>query len=126
MAPAHQWAQSGGEIFLSVKFAHKWDAPATLMLFRNARARNTHVEATLNHPFAAQVVVKASKAEKRFVLEVPLLREIDPAASSYVTASVGRMTITLKKASSQREWWPRLNKDKAKPPNQGVWWDKQE
>ena len=22
--------------------------------FRNARARNTHVEATLNHPFAAQ------------------------------------------------------------------------
>ena len=23
--------------------------------FRNARARNTHVEATLNHPFAAQV-----------------------------------------------------------------------
>ena len=29
------------------------------MLFRNARARNTHVEATLNHPCAAQVVPAA-------------------------------------------------------------------
>ena len=31
MAPAHQWAQSGDELFVSVKFAHKWDAPATLV-----------------------------------------------------------------------------------------------
>jgi hypothetical protein len=117
LAPAHQWAQSGGEIFLSVKFAHKWDAPATLVSAEDIEEVAFEAE---------KVVVKASKAEKRFVLEVPLLREIDPAASSYVTASVGRMTITLKKASSQREWWPRLNKDKTKPANQGVWWDKQE
>ena len=31
-----------------------------LMLFRNARARNTHVEATLNHPFAAQAGAAAT------------------------------------------------------------------
>ena len=112
LAPAHQWAQSGGEIFLSVKFAHKWDAPATLVSAEDIEEVAFEAE---------KVVVKASKAEKRFVLEVPLLREIDPAASSYVTASVGRMTITLKKASAQREWWPRLNKEKTKPANQGVW-----
>ena len=29
--------------------------------FRNARARNTHVEATLNHPFAAQATDVASR-----------------------------------------------------------------
>ena len=30
MAPAHQWAQSGDELCV-LKFAHKWDAPATLV-----------------------------------------------------------------------------------------------
>ena len=30
------------------------------MLFRNARARNAHVEATLNHPFAAQAAAYAA------------------------------------------------------------------
>ena len=30
----------------------------------NARARNTHVEATLNHPFAAQAVILATVALK--------------------------------------------------------------
>ena len=31
----------------------------------NARARNTHVEATLNHPFPAQVQLSASKLHPR-------------------------------------------------------------
>ena len=31
--------------------------------FRNARARNTHVEATLNHPFPAQVYDKRGRGD---------------------------------------------------------------
>jgi hypothetical protein len=30
IAPAVEWAQSAQEVFLSVKFSHKLDAPATL------------------------------------------------------------------------------------------------
>ena len=35
------------------------------MLSRNARARNTHVEENLNHPFPAQVVVVNRDTRKR-------------------------------------------------------------
>lgn len=117
MSPAHQWAQSGDTIFLSVKFAHKWDAPATLV-------SESDVDEVLFEE--EKLTVKAHKGDKRFVLELPLLRPIDAEASTWVTASVGRMSITMKKKSDQKEWWPRLNKDKTKPTNQGIWWDKQE
>lgn len=66
MAPAHQWAQSGSEIFISVKFTHKWDAPATLVGAEDIEAVTFEKES---------VVVKANKGDKRFILEIPLLRE---------------------------------------------------
>ena len=96
---------------------NRWDAPATLVGEGDVDA----VE------FASdKVLVKAHKGSKRFDLEIETLRDIDPDASSWVAASVGRMTLTLRKAAAQKEWWPRLNKGKTKPSNQGVWWDKQE
>ncbi len=116
MAPAHQWAQSGDELFVSVKFAHKWDAPATLV-------GENDVESV---EFAEELItVRARKGSKRFDLEIVPLRPISPQNSSWVSASVGRLTLTLAKAQNQ-SWWPRLNRDKVKPSNQGVWWDKQE
>ena len=68
MAPAHQWAQSGDELFVSVKFAHKWDAPATLV-------GENDVESV---EFAEELVtVRARKGSKRFDLEiVPLGRSL--------------------------------------------------
>ena len=41
----------------------------------NVRARNSHVEATLNHPFAAQVRVDESKAAER--RRTKMVRETD-------------------------------------------------
>ena len=116
IAPSHQWAQSGDEIFVSVKFAHKWDAPATLVGFDDVEAVEFKEEL---------ITVKARKGSKRFDLKIVPLRPIDPANSSWVSASVGRLTLTLTKAQN-RSWWPRLSRDKTKPQNQGVWWDKQE
>ena len=116
IAPSHQWAQSGDEVFVSVKFAHKWDAPATLVGFDDVEAVEFKEEL---------ITVKARKGSKRFDLEIVPLRPIDPANSSWVSASVGRLTLTLTKAQN-RSWWPRLSRDKTKPQNQGVWWDKQE
>ena len=71
MSPAHQWAQSGDTIFLSVKFAHKWDAPATLV-------SESDVDEVLFEE--EKLTVKAHKGDKRFVLELPLLRPIDAEA----------------------------------------------
>lgn len=117
LAPAYQWAQSGSELYVSVKFAHKFDAPATLVNKENID------EVSFSN---RSVVVRASKSSKRFLLELALLRDIDPVNCSWSSASVGRATLTLRKAGPFREWWPRLLASKTKPPNQHVWWDKQE
>ncbi|KAJ8599803.1 hypothetical protein CTAYLR_003991 [Chrysophaeum taylorii] len=117
VVPAYQWAQSGREVFVSVKFAHKLDAPATLV-----NGGDFEVVDFQNR----SVTVRAAKASKKFVLELGLLRDIDPLNCSWSSASVGRATLTLRKAAEFAEWWPRLLATKSKPSNQHVWWDKQD
>ena len=117
LTPAYQWAQSGDSIFLNVKFSHKWDAPATMIQTDDV---DNVTYGTTNFS------IHAHKGNKHFVLGVDLLREIDGESSSWVMGSVGKMIVSLKKDSFQKEWWPRLNKHKLKPPNQQVWWDRQE
>lgn len=61
IAPAFQWAQSPTEIFISVKFAHKLDAPATL-----------NVEAETVNITADNLTLKATDGRKMFNLNVDL------------------------------------------------------
>ena len=61
IAPAFQWAQSPTEIFISVKFAHKLDAPATL----NVEAETVNITET-------DLVLKATDGRKIFNLNVEL------------------------------------------------------
>lgn len=111
ISPAFQWAQSPTEIFLNVKFAHKLDAPATL----NVEAETVNITDT-------HLVLKASDGRKIFNLNVEFLRKVIPAESSWSMASVGRMTITLKKQTGPDNW-PRLTKGKKKPNNIHFWWE---
>jgi len=108
--PAFQWAQSPTEILLNVKFAHKLDAPATL-----------NVEANTVNITNNSLLLLASNGRKNFKLELVLLKGIIPSESTYAMASVGRMTITLKKEHQLR--WSRLTEGTAKLKHMHVWWD---
>ena len=110
VAPAYQWAQSLTDVLLNVKFSHKLDAPATL----NVEASNVTI--TKN-----QIIVKASDGRKNFNLDIGLLKNIRHEESTWSMASVGRMSITLKKEYISR--WARLQKSKKKPANQHFWFD---
>lgn len=113
--PAYQWAQSEDEIFLSVKFAHKMDTPGTL----NVEAQNVTLTDDSLYLFA-------SNGRKNFVLSIVFLRDIDPDSATWSMASVGRMSITIKKKTPNSKW-ARLHKDRSKKvPNQHFWWDKHE
>ena len=61
IAPAFQWAQSPNEIFISIKFAHKLDAPATL-----------NVESQVIVMANKTLYVKASDGKKVFLLDMEL------------------------------------------------------
>jgi len=108
--PAFQWAQSPSEILLNVKFAHKLDAPATL----NVEANNVTI--TEN-----SIILLASNGRKNFKLELSFLKNIIPSESTYAMASVGRMTITLKKEHNLK--WTRLTSGTQKLKHMHVWWD---
>ena len=60
---------------MTIKFAHKFDAPATLV------NENDIDEVALEQD---RVVVKAHKGTKHFALDLILLRDIDPANSTWV------------------------------------------
>ena len=63
-----------------------------------------------------------SGKNKRYLLELELFNEIDPDASVFSTASVGRATFKLRKKVNNTNW-SRLLKSKANAPrNMHVWW----
>ncbi|CAM9174217.1 unnamed protein product [Chrysoparadoxa australica] len=113
ISPAFEWAQSTDEIFVSIKFSHKLDAPATLDVAMDS------VDLT-----ATGLRLEASKDRKLFVLNLAFEGAIDPAQSTAAPASVGRYLITAKKL--ERAKWPRLLKEGQRPANMHVWWAKQE
>lgn len=117
ISPAFQWAESDGQIFLNVKFAHKWDTPATLGV----------TEETSSFSVAAKKVTLVAVSEtkhKRFTLDLPLYGEVDlaPESSQFSLASVGRATITLTKEVPGTRWGQLLSSDATKPKNMHVWW----
>jgi hypothetical protein len=117
IAPAYQWAQSATEVFLSVKFSHKLDAPATL-----------NVEANTVTVTGQKLFLEASNGRKSFVLDLDLFGEVQGGdAASFSMASVGRMTFTLKKKEGERSKWPRLLASEGKKPgNQHFWYSQAE
>lgn len=67
LTPAFKWAESDEALELWVKFAHKLDAPS--VAFEDE-------DVSVTYPTARQVTVEAENAEKKFVLDVPLLDEV--------------------------------------------------
>jgi hypothetical protein len=113
LSPAFQWAQSPEEVFLSVKFSHKLDAPATLNVQHNLTLDNS------------RLLLIGSNGLKNFKLDLELLNEIVLDSSGWSSSSNGRITITLKKAATAK--WGRLLRDNSKKPsNMHFWLDKQE
>lgn len=113
LSPAFAWAQSPEDVFLSVKFSHKLDAPATLNVQHNLTLEGS------------RLLLEGSNGEKSFRLDLNLLRDISADDSTWSSSSNGRITITLRKI--QRSKWARLLKDNSKKPsNMHFWHDKQE
>eukprot|EP00937_MAST-01D_sp_MAST-1D-sp2_P008147 g8147.t1 len=113
--PTTKWAQSATDIHLWVKFAHKLDTPAM-----------TDIKAGAARFGPTTLSFNASNAQKRFTLDMLLLREIDPDASTGCTmGSAGTCTFVLRKKVVNATW-PRLLKSRDKPKNMHVWFSMKE
>lgn len=114
VSPAMQWAQNSTHVFLSVKFAQRWNAPGAL------EVENETVTFS-GCCFNFTAFGEHSFIRRRYHLSFELFRATTPAASSWFLAAAGRMTVMIAKASPAN--WPRLFRAEAQPKNLGIWRD---
>jgi hypothetical protein len=115
---ALQWAQNSTTLFLGVKYAARWSAPGAIEV--------SDVRVNISTCcFELEGFGHHSNIRKRYTVKLDVFADLLPAQSSWLAASVGRLTATLQKAQAAK--WPRLTKMKAKTKHQvGTWLDMKE
>lgn len=118
VSPAFQWAQNDTCIFLTVKFTVRWNAPGALEVTEPA----VHIQGNrLN--FTG--VGKHSNNKYKYQLSLKFFDNLSPEDSTWSTASVGKLSATLRKKWSRK--WSRLLQDKKqKIQNMHVWMETQD
>jgi hypothetical protein len=118
VSPAFQWAQNDTCIFLTIKYTVRWNAPGAL------EVTEPSVNMTANL-FNFSGLGKHSNNKYRYFLSVTLFDMIDSDLSTWSAASVGKLSVTLRKRWARK--WPRLLGDKkTKIGNMHVWMEMQE
>jgi hypothetical protein len=113
---AFQWAQRPEFVYLNVKFSSRIDGPVTCLNVDNERI------VFGNDTLLFEGVGR--QKPKTFRLNLTFFGAILPEQSSWAFSSVGRMSLTIAKASN--ETWPRLLQSKTKPKNMHAWYDRQQ
>ncbi|ORM41889.1 Ubiquitin-like modifier-activating enzyme 5 [Babesia sp. Xinjiang] len=107
---AFQWAESPHEIFLALKFSNRWSSPVS----------NESLEVNGNMLKYSSMGTQSDKL-KKYQLVLELHDEVVKNETKVSPVSMGRFTITLKKAKPAV--WNSLTKGNEKLPNQQIWWD---
>ncbi|EUD65633.1 hypothetical protein C922_03879 [Plasmodium inui San Antonio 1] len=113
-----QWAQSPEDIFLNIKFSHRWSSPGAL------KVKDEEVVAKKNFFSFSALSDDTNSVTKKYTVDLKLLHDIVESETKYNFASVGKVVVTLKK--KEKRIWNRLLKSNEKNPNMQVWWDMKE
>jgi len=118
VSPSFQWAQNDTCVFLTVKFTVRWNSPGALEVAEPAVAMS-------GNTFNFTGLGKHSNNKYKYVLSLAAFDNIVPEASVWSLASVGKLSVTLRKRWARK--WPRLLADKKlKIGNMHVWMEQQE
>jgi len=118
VSPAFQWAQNDTSIFLTIKYTVRWNAPGAL------EVTDPSVNMTGNI-FNFSGLGKHSNNKYKYFLSINLFDNIEAQLSSWNAASVGKLSVTLRKRWARK--WPRLLGDKkTKVSNMHLWMEMQE
>jgi hypothetical protein len=118
VSPAFQWAQNDTCIFLTVKYTVRWNAPGAL------EVTEPSVNMTDNE-FNFTGLGKHSNNKYKYSLSLSLFDVILSSSSTWSAASVGKLSVTLRKKWPRK--WPRLLANrKTKIGNMHVWMEMQD
>jgi len=121
---AFQWAQRPEFVYLNIKFSSRIDGPVTCLNVDNERVEFGNVESVNASSGKLLFEGTGRQKPKTFRLNLTLHGAIVPENSSWTLGSVGRLLITIAKATP--DVWPRLLQSKVKPKNMHVWHDRQQ
>lgn len=117
-SPAFQWAQNIENVFIEIKYAHRFDSPGCLEVKKENLTFNfTEIS------FSAYCI--QGDTPINFLLNLQLFDEIINEESSSVSASVGRLQLTLKKKEA-RFWNSLLKPGSETPSNMRMWLEMRE
>lgn len=117
VSPAFQWAQSPDHVFLNIKFGYRWSSPGAL----SVDDERVEINAT---NFFFRGVGEHSHIKKEYQLSLDLYEAVDAENSEWSFGSVGKLSVTLKKAT--KSYWKRLTLQNKKIANMQVWWELKE
>jgi hypothetical protein len=117
-SPAFQWAQNIENVFIEIKYAHRFDSPGCL------EVKKENLTFNLNQiSFSAYCI--QGDTPINFLLDLQLFDDIINEESSSVSASVGRLQLTLKK-KEPRFWNSLLKPGTDSPSNMRMWLEMRE
>ena len=116
--PAFRWAQSLEDIFIEIKFAHRFDSPGCLEIKdMNVDIKNDSVK------FEGYCVLGDVPIKLDFKIDT--FKGLNVSDCSHGAGSVGRYQLTLKKG--EKSYWKKLLKeDSPIPLNMKVWFEMKE
>ncbi|AFZ79325.1 signal peptide-containing protein [Theileria equi strain WA] len=114
---ALQWAESPNEIFLSIKFSARWSSPGALQV------ENEKLDVNEDKLEYSGIGMHSGK-RKKYQVKLHLFGNVIGSHTKVTPVSMGRFSITLKKAVPGV--WNYLNKSTEKLPNQQIWWEMKE
>ena len=116
--PAFRWAQSLEDIFIEIKFAHRFDSPGCLEIKdMNVDIKNDSVK------FEGYCVLGDVPIKIDFKIDT--FKGLNVSDCSHGAGSVGRYQLTLKKG--EKSYWKKLLKeDSPIPLNMKVWFEMKE
>lgn len=113
-----QWAQSPENIFLNIKFSHRWSSPGAL------KVKDEQVVTEKNRFQFSALSNDPTSSPKKYIVDLTLLHNVIESETKYSFASVGKVVVTLKK--EKKKIWNRLLLSKEKNPSMQIWWDMKE
>ena len=117
--PASRWAQNLDEIFIEIKYAHKYDSPGCLEIKDLKIEIKEKSVKLVGYCFLGDVPIRMN-----YYIET--YDKINVKESRHFVSSVGRYQFNLKKKKSNNYWKKLLSDKMTMPTNMRIWFEMKE
>ena len=117
--PASRWAQNMDEVFVEIKYAHKYDSPGCLEIKNLKIELKERSVKLVGYCFLGDIPIRMN-------YHVKLFSKINVKLSKHFQSSVGRYQFNLVKKKKDTYWRRLLDEKEQIPTNMRIWFEMKE